>query len=382
MTRWNGYALTPLTDIRGQDTARRILLSSFNKRRLASTYLFYGLDGQGKWAMAIALAALVNCEHPVTDDSGVVSDACGTCRNCRQILNYTFPDMYFGLPIPPHKNDTEALELNLDYRNKKKAEPYCIISSTRQLTIPIAFAREIKRRTAIKPETGVTRVILFYQMERMLPGSADSLLKLIEEPPPETVIILTARDPDNLLPTIQSRAQKIRFRPLSDDIIADYLQARHEVDEEKGRFYARLARGSLGRAISLLDDEDQSSLRQVSFLMLKELCLNDTPSAIGTLQEFINPNNRGQLEEILTHWQTFFGDLIVLKHGKTPDSIVNIDLTSELEALTDKFADPDTVSAVVGDLKQLCLSLRRNVHIRPALAGFAVRFHRYLRQSA
>ena len=374
--------MTPLTDIPGQDTARRILLSSFNKNRLASTYLFYGIDGQGKWAMALALAALVNCENPVRGEDGAVRDACGVCHNCRQILNHTFPEMHFGVPIPPHKNDTEALEHNQQYRDRKKAESYEIITSTRQLTIPIAFAREIKRRTAIKPDAGVTRVILFYQMERMLTGSADSLLKLIEEPPPETIIILTARDPENLLPTIQSRAQKIRFRPLTDEIIIKYLLAKYDVDEKKGRFYARLAQGSLGRAISLINDENQSSLRQVSFLMLKELCLNDTPSAMGTLQEFVNPNNRGQVEEILSYWQTFLGDLIILKHGRTPDSIVNIDLTSELEPLTGAFADPDTVGSVVGDLKRLSLSLRRNVHIRPALASFAVRFHRYLRQSA
>lgn len=332
--------------------------------------------------MAMALAALVNCENPVRGDDGTVLDACGVCFNCRQILNHTFPDMHFGLPIPPHKNDVEAMEHSQEYRNRKKAEPYEIITSTRQLTVPISFAREIKRRTAIKPDAGVTRVILFYQMERMLPGSADSLLKLIEEPPPETIIILTARDPENLLPTIQSRAQKIRFRPLTDAMIIEYLKAKYDVDEQKGRFFARLAQGSLGRAISLLNDEEQSALRQVSFLMLKELCLNDTPSAMGTLHEFINPNNRGQVEEILSHWQTFFGDLIILKHGRTTESIINIDLTSELEPLTGVFADPDTVGAVVGDLKRLSLSLRRNVHIRPALASFAIRFHRYLRQSA
>jgi DNA polymerase III subunit delta' len=153
--------LTPLNDILGQDIAKRIIRNSFNKNKLASTYLFYGSDGIGKWPAALALAALVNCEQPLTDEDGQAIDACGVCRNCRQIINLSFPELYLGVPIPPHKNEAEANELIQQYAGLKKQEPYKIITSSRQLTIPIDIARAVKRKTAIKPPENITRVILF-----------------------------------------------------------------------------------------------------------------------------------------------------------------------------------------------------------------------------
>ena len=370
--------MTPLTDIAGQEIVKKTLLNSFNRKHMASTYLFHGIDGQGKWSMAIALTALLNCEEPVTDDSGRVIDACGQCRNCRQILNNNFPEMYFALPIPPHKNEAEAAELNIEYRKAKKKEPYRIITSNRQLTIPIDTARFIKRKTAIKPDAGVTRVILFYQMEKMLPAAADSLLKLIEEPPPETVIILTASDPENLLPTIQSRAQRIRFRPLPDETISRYLAEKYDILPDKAAFHARLAQGSLGRAIGLIDNEDESAGRQMAFLLLKEMFTGDTPSAVHAVVESINPRDRGAMENILGHWQSLISDLIYVKYGKSDSGIINIDVAGELENLAVRIDDVNNINAMVDDMKELQLSLRRNIHIRPALAAFTLKIRRYL----
>ena len=310
--------MTPLNNIRGQEVAGKILLNSLNRNRLASTYLFYGGDGLGKWSMAIALAALVNCEEPVRDGDEQIVDACGKCRNCRQILNLGFPELHLAVPIPPHKKESDAVPLILEFLEQKKEEPYRIITSTRQLTIPIHLARKIKHDTAIKPPKGLKRVILFYQMERMLPSSADSLLKLIEEPPPETIIVLTAVDPDNLLPTVQSRAHKIAFKPIPEPEIADYLQTRYELSSDKSKFYARLAEGSIGRALASMEDDSESSVRQVAFLMFKALFYKDNPSAAATINEFLNINNRGEVERILSLWQSFLSDLVILRYGREP----------------------------------------------------------------
>ena len=372
--------MTPLDDIYGQEIARKILLNSYRRNRLASTYLFYGDDGIGKWPTAVALAALVNCEAPVKDEGGAVIDACGECRNCRQVLNLTFPEMFFAVPIPPHRSESDASDLILEYLQQKRETPYRIITSTRQLTIPISIARDIKRRTAIKPANGTKRVILFYQMEKMLASSADSLLKLIEEPPPETIIILTVRDPENLLPTIQSRAQKIAFRPIPEIEIARHLQARHDIAPEKAAFYSRLSEGSLGRAVALVNEEE-SSIREVSFLMFKALFQKDNPSAFAVVNEMINPNNRGEAEQVLQFWQSFMSDLILLKYGRDASGLTNTDLLSELEKLANQVAGGDDFCSLVDYIKEMHLGIRRNVHIRPAMAAFVFNFKKHIGQS-
>ncbi len=348
---------------------------------LASTYLFYGSDGLGKWPTALAVAALANCEQPSTDDTGAVVDACGQCRNCRQILNFSFPEFHVAVPIPPHKTESEANELTLEYIEQKKQEPYRIITSNRQLTIPIDIARAIKRATAIKPPENITRIILFYQMERMLFSSADALLKLIEEPPPETIIILTTRDPEELLPTIQSRAQKIAFKPIAVSEIADYLNRKYEIAEEKAAFYAGLSGGSIGQALNLIDEEDKSSLRETSFLIFKEIFKKDNPSAVAIVDEFINPNNRGEVELILSFWQSFLADIILVRFGKDSAGLVNVDFKAELEKLSAKILNPEDFSDAVENIKRLSLSIRRNVHIRPAMADFILDLKSHLRQS-
>lgn len=374
--------MSRLSNIRGQALVKKTLINSYNRDRVASTYLFYGPDGVGKWSMALALAALLNCEKHIKDEAGRVIDACGECRNCRAIDNLVFQELCFAVPLPPLKSPKEIPDRILEYLDAKKAEPYKIITSNRQLTIPIERAREIKRQTAVRPTENMKRVVIFYQMEKMLASSADSLLKLIEEPPPETIIILTAVDPNGLLPTIQSRAQKIRFRPLTSDEIVDYIKSRYEIPEEKARFAARLSMGSLGQTLELVSEEADNSLRQLSFLMLKQILTGDTASAVNTAVEFLNPNDRGEAEKILSCWQSYFSDLICVRYGKGVDGIINADFRSELEQLAAKIGGPDGVAAAVEHIGELQAGLRLNVHIRPAMAAFVLKARRALAQSA
>jgi DNA polymerase-3 subunit delta' len=372
--------LTPLNDIIGQDITKKIILNAINRGRLASTYLFSGDDGSGKWQMAIALAALTNCEQPIKNDDDKIIDACGECRNCRQILRLNFPELLFALPLTPHRSSAEAVDLTLAYLDEKREQPYKIIRSARQMTIPINSVREIKRKTAIKPPAGTTRIILIYQMDKMLHASADSLLKLIEEPPPETIIILTVDDPESLLPTIRSRSQMITFRPVPIDELTKHLIDNYRLPEERAALYARLAAGSPGRALGFETDENTSALRQTSFLVFKQIFLKDNPSAVGIVNEFISPNNRGEAEQILSYWQSFLGDITILKYGTDDSAIVNIDLKPELEKLSLLAISVNNLDQILKSLKKSILAMGRNVHLRPALTSLVLDIKNYIGQ--
>jgi DNA polymerase-3 subunit delta' len=372
----------PLINLQDQETAKRIILSAFNKKRLASTYLFYGDDGVGKWQMALILAALLNCEKPMAGADNDVIDVCGHCRDCQQIFNLTFPELVFCLPIPPHKNANEAIELHKEFLEAKREEPYRIVTWPRQPTIPIDTVRAVKQKAALKTPTDVKRVILFYQMERMLPSSADSLLKLIEEPSDDTTIILTVRNPKNLLPTVQSRTQKIGFKAINARYISKYLEDKYKIVSAKTDLYSRLAKGSIGRALNLALDEKQSPIRQLSFLMFKSLFQKDNPSAIAVVNEFINPRDFGEFEKILSNWQSFLSDLIIIKFNKEMDNIVNTDLLNELERMSNRVTEPNGFIRMTNAIKDVKISLRRNVHIRPAVSALVLKIREYINQSA
>jgi DNA polymerase-3 subunit delta' len=385
--------LITLNEIPGQQTPKKILLGSLNRGKVASTYLFYGDDGVGKWGMALALAALLNCEKPARDDDGKIVDSCGQCRNCRLIAGFNFTEMLFALPLPPHKNDKEYAELFLEFLQTKKAEPYQIVTGNRQLTIPIDAAREIKKKCAIRPAAGLKRVVLFYQMEKMLQASADSLLKLIEEPPPETVIVLTANSPGNLLPTIQSRSQKVRFAPVSQPEAVAYLTQRYGLPEEKAAVAARLGRGSIGKALNYISNPADSeqpetedtadtaiSFRQKSFLMFKGLFSKDTPAALDTIDNLLKSNDRGDAERVLEQWQSFLGDMICAKYDN-PTGIINSDFAHDIDGFSAKIYDSDLIARLTEEIKLTVLGLRRNTHPRLALAALAIRMRRVINQS-
>ncbi len=374
--------MTRLTDIIGQEVPRKILLNSLNRGRIASTYLFSGKEGIGKWKTALWLGALLNCLNPPKDEADKVTGPCGECRNCRQVFGLTFPELYLALPLPPFKNDTEYIEATLEYIEVKKKEPYGLIQSSRQLSIPIMTAREIKRKCSIRPDAGTTRIVIFHEMERMLAASADSLLKLIEEPPPNTVIILIARDDESLLPTIQSRSQKIAFKSLSVEQIAAYLATNYEVPQVKGALTARLAEGSLGRALVMLGEDEEKSLRQEAFLMFKSLFHRDTPTAIAAINEMMKPRNKGATEQTLSYWQSFIGDLVLIKYAGENAEPVNIDLARDLQAIAEKCGDVEGFYEIIELIREFSYGMTRNVHIRPALLALSFRMRRLFHQSA
>jgi len=341
--------------------------------RMASAYLFYGAEGRGKWTAAIGLAALVNCEKPLRNEAGRIIDSCGECRNCRQIGKLIFPDLYFALPLTPYKKEEEFRTLHSEYIERKREEPYRIITSARQQTISVESAYDIRRKISMKPSSGVKRVVLFYQMEKMLTASADALLKMIEEPPPETIIIMTAVDPGALLPTIRSRAQQVRFLPLSEEEIVQYLSDKYQIGREKASFAAHLAEGSLGQALSFVEEEEDSSHRQMAFLLFKNILIRDAPSIVAAISELVNPNDRGESEQIICHWQSFLSDIIRIKHGEKLTALVNLDLSKELEALTPRINSSREFGDILEDLKKTNIALRRNIHIRVGMAALALK---------
>ncbi|MFQ6008430.1 MAG: ATP-binding protein, partial [Candidatus Zixiibacteriota bacterium] len=334
--------MTPFDISRFQNRAWKILARSFEARRIAGTYLFHGRDGVGRWALSLSFAALLNCENTRKEDAKNDYIApCGVCRNCRKVFSLNFEGLYYALPIPPHKNLDEAVDLTNEILQIKRDEPFKILSSTTSTTIPIAVAREIKKKLSYRATERITRVVLFYQMERMLAASADALLKLIEEPPPDTVIILTAERPQSLLPTIQSRAQKVWLPRIPEEAIVFYLIEKYHLPEAKAKLLARISQGSLGRAIEMIGipEQEDSSRRAVGLLLFKSLLLEPSPVVVAHMADLLSAKDRGEAEDLLQLWQSMIRDCTHYALTGSESDIVNIDFSAEIQKLSNYFAD-------------------------------------------
>ncbi len=213
-------------DILEQERAKSELYVSLAHNRLNHAYLFCGDKGIGKLSLAQALAARFLCQNPQD------SDACGNCRSCKLLQSGNHPD-YLELPREPGELRIRRFTPRNSTGNEDIEHP------------PVLdFMR-------LKPLNGNGRVCIIPDVERINTEAANAFLKTLEEPPPQSLIILTCSAPDRLLATITSRCRIIGLSHLSRETIISYLRLYDNLTSEDAEQLAELAEGSLGTAHEL-----------------------------------------------------------------------------------------------------------------------------------
>lgn len=237
--------------------------------------------------------------------------------------------------------------------------------------ISIHQVRLLKELAQYAPAQGRWRVFLVDQLDRINEQAANSLLKVLEEPPPYLIIILTAENLYNILPTIRSRSIIFQFSPLSDEEMRQFLQ-QAGIDEIELRM--ALARGSPGRALKL-DIQHYRSLRDPMLVMVKAACGAIDYSEWVTLSEQSLRQTSDHLEDFLSVLYALLEDLLTLKLGG--QRLINIDLATELKRLS---ADLDLkwLRQAVELTDELVSLVRRNIQRIPALDHWVLQ----LRQQA
>ncbi len=247
----------------GQKIPKEILKKTLENEKLASAYLFYGPEGLGKWALALELAKVLNCE-----DKDFIP--CQNCSSCLKISKLSHPDVILVFPIPSTKKEEENLRQKYlaKFREEKIKEPYAAVEFEKNPLISKDRMNELKTEVSRRPFEAKKKVVIINQAEKMMTESFNSFLKVLEEPPAYVHFILATSQPERLLPTVLSRCQKIRFTPIQTDLIAEELKKRLNLDEEKAMTYAQLSDGSLGYALSLASGK-WDNLRELSWKYLQ-----------------------------------------------------------------------------------------------------------------
>ncbi|MFH1687676.1 MAG: hypothetical protein ABIE70_09170 [bacterium] len=358
-----------------QPKAYRALANSWLNQRVASTYLFWGRPGLGGWSLYLALSALLNCESPHVAGEGAddVSRPCGQCRNCRNIQSHNFEGLMFAVALPPLKKGDDAIDMTGEVIKIKSAEPFATLSGSGSRNISVQAAREIKRRLAAKPPKGLVRTVLFHQMEYMRPSSADALLKMIEEPPPNTVIVMTARRPEVLLPTIRSRAQEIRLDRIQPQRIEAYLGRHYGLEPDAARLYSRLSDGCLGAALAQVAEEDGMQWRADALQLFDLLVQGCGPELISRLHETIDLRNLSEAEQLLGFWQSLLRDCLHYQVTGSEEAFTNPDFAGDIKRLSSRLPDTRRIDAMLGHVKMTLADLRLNVHIPGALAALTIK---------
>ena len=256
-------------DIIGQEATKQQLRQSAREGRIPHAQLFTGISGIGKLQLALAYAQYLNCPNRTDEDS------CGTCPTCLQFQHLQHPDLHFAFPIV--KTDAgDTCDAFLEpWRQIILEKHYFDLDDwykalgveTKQGMIYEKESQEILRKLSLKAYGNGYKVMIIWQPEKMNITSANKLLKLLEEPPAQTVFLLVSEHPEQLLSTIQSRVQTLRVPRLETETIAQAL-VREGVASGNAADIARIANGSYLAAKKKADESEENQQELRDFIAL------------------------------------------------------------------------------------------------------------------
>ncbi len=318
--------------------------------RIPQTLLFAGLEGLGKATLARRFAARL-LDHPEL----IEQDDLGLEANQQLITGRE------KLPADKRNDDPLVFSSHPDFLTFPPDGPL------RQIGIP--QMRLLKERAQFKPSKGKRRVFLIDQADRAGEQAANSLLKTLEEPPDHLILIMTAENVYDLLPTIRSRSVVLNFSPLTNEDMQAFAKARG-LDNADRRI--ALSAGSTGVAASL--DIDLYQKRRAAMLaLLKTGAGSATYASWLPVSEVLGRSKSEKLELHLKLLYDLLRDVTVLREGGS--SIRNFDLRNELTALAGRVSRKWIIEAVKG-VDEIAALLRRNIQKNIALDGLLMRMRR------
>ncbi|MCF8361587.1 MAG: DNA polymerase III subunit delta' [Prolixibacteraceae bacterium] len=247
----------------GQQAIKKRLIDGVNENRISHALLFSGSEGVGKLAMAIAYAQFINCPNRTDTDS------CGTCPSCKKFQKLIHPDLHFVFPVVKTPKIKEPVSDNYiaQWREKVRLNPYFNLSmwykaidvENAQGNIYVHESSEIIRKLNLKTFESEYKIMIIWMAERMNVQCANKLLKMIEEPPPKTLFVLVTENEEQILPTIRSRTQLIKFPGIDNKAMAEAVAKIPQSEGKNIDGIVHMAKGNFITALDLLQPDEEKS---------------------------------------------------------------------------------------------------------------------------
>jgi DNA polymerase-3 subunit delta' len=242
-------------EIIGQESLKQQLIQTVVENRVSHAQLFLSAEGSGALPLAIAYAQYINCQNRTPTDS------CGECSSCRKYERYIHPDLHFSYPFFASASVKIAVDVLEEWRSLLLEDPYFnldiwrskLSADNKQANINIAECHDIIKKLSYKAFEAETKVLIMWLPE-FLDREGNALLKIIEEPPANTLFILVAQNQEQILSTILSRTQIVKIPKLPDLEIENYLINKAQLAPNQATEFSFLADGNLIEAKALLND--------------------------------------------------------------------------------------------------------------------------------
>jgi len=320
-------------EIINQDHAILLLREALRSGRISHAYLFVGPEGVGRKAVALSFAQALNC--PNADGF----DACGSCPSCRKIASGSHPDVRVLVP--------QGDSLKIDQ------------------------IRALRQEAMYPPFEGRWKVYILEDAERMTAEAANSLLKVLEEPPERVVWILIVASTVSLLPTVVSRCQMVRFTLVPTALIKRALLERFHLPEAQARFLAALAAGRIGQAIVWASTKEALAEREAVLDLLARVESMDALERLLAAEELGKQKER--LSDLLDIAYLWYRDLLVWLQSRDEDLLFNLDKKEVISEVAPSFT-PRELQRRIALVEEAKEAVRRNANPRLVLENLFLQF--------
>jgi DNA polymerase III subunit delta' len=357
------------SDFHGNTETVHRLRDMLGRERFPQAVILSGARGSGKYTLALMLAQALNCLQPTETDG--LPDFCGHCANCTRIAQALDLDARFAEAVEAREGLREADKKETRLFVQTHPDVLIIPPDPPQMMIKVDQVRRVIETIYYRPSEARERVYVFTD-SAFMKEAANSLLKVLEEPPDFATIFLLSENPGELLPTIRSRAMSFSLCALSSVEVEKYLEKhRPETEATERALVARLCEGALGRARTF-DIEAYVAARSNALAVLKSALTAREHTDLFKITETYRPGAEGRekTEQLLRALYSLLRDLMFLESG-SPELIQNTDIQSELKRLAEA-ADFEWISMASDRLAEVERGMRRNLLRSLSLDGFGL----------
>jgi len=352
-----------------QDINRNFLNKIIQNDKIANGYLFFGAEGSGYEGFAMEFAAMLNCHSSETKP-------CNNCPSCHKMKTLEHANVILVFPLPtgkktssenPYNGFSEEQIQEIQYAIQEKAKnPYKKIKIEKARSIPISLIRYVKRNLYLSSHEIGWKVVIVFDAHLMTIESSNAFLKMLEEPPEKTTIILTTSQKSKILPTIISRIKPMFFPPLSVNEIKIALNKK-DVENDQLDLLINLSGGNISRALDL-DISDIDTIKKMTLEFLRYIAGWNVKEIYYLIPKLVKQYNENPdtLYQILLSIKFWFRDASVIKSQAKNVKLIHSDQAKTIENFVNGY--PDFDSFKINESIDNCIDfISRNVYINLAI---------------
>jgi DNA polymerase-3 subunit delta' len=370
-------------EVVGNQETKKALIQQIESGRVSHAQLFLGPEGSGKLAMAIAYSQYLMCDAPTS------TDACDECPNCLKMKSLTHPDLHFAFPVVANK--TAKIGSSID---RIKEWNSLILKNTyfglnqwqeeldemgKNAAIAVEESRLILKRLSLKSYSGKYKIMIIWLPEKMNTQAANKLLKILEEPPEQTVFFLICNNSEGMLPTILSRTQIIRFPALKVSEVSDFLTNRFHIEASIAESAATLSQGNLNEAMQLLQGAKSQNLFFDLFVKMMRAAYTANPIELMDISDEAAGLDKENQKNFVKYGLHLFRESIILNYMKGELLNLRVEERKFLEKFA-RFINNQNITELLSEFNDAYYHLERNANSKILFSDLLIKLTKLIKK--